>query len=147
MANEEEPVEKAIMTSSSAAIKFEDSVNTNLVTLVVGSGASGHYFDDAITRDLKNRLQYYVHLTTSRTILTAGGALLDGMAEDVLQSFVNDDNGNQIFFRVDAVAGLGIGRNLFSVMTAAKKGIVTVFDYEDEAKGIQNHRAATERER
>ena len=52
MANDEEPVEKALMTSSSVAIISEDSVNSNLVILMVDSGASGHYFDDAIIRDL-----------------------------------------------------------------------------------------------
>ena len=73
MANDEEPVEKALGTSPS-----------NLATLMVDSGASGHYFDDAIIRDLKHRLQDYVHLTTPRKILTAGGAMLNGTAEGVL---------------------------------------------------------------
>ena len=34
MANDEEPVEKAVMTSSSVAITSEDSVNSNLATLL-----------------------------------------------------------------------------------------------------------------
>ena len=34
MANDEEPVEKAVMTSSSVAITYEDSVNSNLATLM-----------------------------------------------------------------------------------------------------------------
>ena len=37
MANDEEPVEKAIMTSSSVAITSEDSVNSNLATLMAPS--------------------------------------------------------------------------------------------------------------
>ena len=53
MANDGEPVEKVLMTSLSVAVTFEDSVNSNLATLMVDSGASGHYFDDAIIRDLK----------------------------------------------------------------------------------------------
>ena len=58
MANDEEPVEKALMASSSAAITSEGSVNSNIAaTLMVDSGASGHYFDDAIIHDLKHRLQ------------------------------------------------------------------------------------------
>ena len=95
---------------------------------MVDSGASGHYFDDAIIRDLKHRLQDYVHLTTPRKILTAGGAMLDGTAEGVLQGLFTDDNGNQILVRIDIVVVPGIGRNLFSVMTASKKGIATIFD-------------------
>ena len=131
MANDEEPVEKALGASPSVAVTSEDSVNSNFATFVVESGASGVYFDGAIIRDLKHRLEDYVHLTTPRKILTAGGAILDGTVEGVLQDYVTDDNGNQILVRVDIVVVPGIGLNLFSVMTAAKKGIVTIFDYEN----------------
>ena len=95
------------------------------------SGASGHYFDDAAIRDPKHPLQNYVHLATPRKILTAEGVLLDGTAEGVLQGLVPDDCGNQILFRVDIMVRPEIGCNLFSVMTAAKKGIMTIFDYEN----------------
>ena len=46
------------MASSSAAFTFKDSVNSNLVIFMVSSGASDHYIDDAIIRDLKHRLQH-----------------------------------------------------------------------------------------
>ena len=85
MANDEEPAEKALGASPSVAVTSEDRFNTNLA-LMVESGASGHYFDDAIIRDVKHRLQDYVHLTTPRKILTAGGAKLDGTAEGVRQA-------------------------------------------------------------
>ena len=129
MVNEPESVEKALMASSSVAVTFEGSVN--LATLMVDSGALGHYFDDAIIRDLKHRLQDYVNVATFRKILTAGGALLDCMVEGVLQGLVTDDYGNQILVRVNIVVVSGIRHNLFSVMTTAKKGIVTTFDYEN----------------
>ena len=119
------------MALSSAANTSEDRVNSNLVTLMADNGASDHYFDDAIIRDLKHRVQNYVHLTTPRKILTAWGAILDGTAEGVLQGLVTDDGGNQILVRVDIVVMPGIGRNLFSVMRAAKNGIATIFDYEN----------------
>ena len=57
--------------------------------------------------------------------------MLDGTAEGGLQGLVNDDNGNQILDRVIIVAVPGIGLNLFLVMTAAKKSIATIFDYEN----------------
>ena len=76
-AGDEEPVEKIIMTSSSAFIISQDSVNNNFVINMVGSGASDHFFDDAIIRDLKHCLQGYAHLATPRKILTVRGALLD----------------------------------------------------------------------
>ena len=66
MANDEEPVEKALGASPSVAVTSEDSVNSSLATLMVDSVASGHYFDDAIIRDLKHRLPDYIHLTTPR---------------------------------------------------------------------------------
>ena len=103
MANDEEPVEKALTASSSSAVTPKDSVNSSLAPLMVDSGASGHYFDDAIICNLKRRLQEYVHLATPRKILTVGGVMLKGTAEGVLQDLVTDDNRNKIVVRVDIV--------------------------------------------
>ena len=57
--------------------------------------------------------------------------MLDSTAEGKLQGLVTDGYGNQTLVRVDIVVVSGIGRNLFSVMTAAKKGIMTIFDCEN----------------
>ena len=81
--------------------------------------------------DLKHRLQNFINLATPRKLLTTGGALLDGTAEGVLQ-------GNQILVRVDVVVVPGTGRNLFSIMTVAKKDIVTIFDYKNPRLGELN---------
>ena len=131
MANDEEPFERALMALSSVAVTSEDNVNSNLTTLMVDNETSGHYFDDVIIRDLKYRLQDYVYLNTPRKFLAAGGAMFDSTAEGVLQGLVINDNGNQILVRVDIVVVPGIGRSPFSVMAAAKKGIATIFDYEN----------------
>ena len=101
----------------------EGSVNGNLATLVVDSGASGHYFDNAIIHNLKHRLQDYAHLATPRKILTTGGAVLQGLT--------TDDNGNQVLVRVDIIGVPGIRHNLFSVRTTAKNSIATIFDYRN----------------
>ena len=77
------------------------------------SGASNPYFDDVIIHDLEHRLQDCVHLPTPRKILTAGGALLDGTAEDILQSLVTDEYSNQILVPVDIVVILGISPTCF----------------------------------
>ena len=130
MTNDEKPVAKALMALSSIASISEERVNSDLTTLMVDSGASGHYFDGAIIRDLKHRLQAYVHLATPRKILTSGGAMLTDTAEGVMQVLVTDDNGSQTLVWVDIVVVPGIRRNLFSVMTATSKGTVTIFDYE-----------------
>ena len=119
MANEEEPDMKALVASSTAVIISEDGVNGNLVTFMVDNGASGHYFVDAIIRDLKNRQHDYVHLSTPRKILATRGALLNGTIEGVLQGLITDGNGNQVLVRVDIVVVPGIRRDLISVMTVA----------------------------
>ena len=49
----------------------------------------------------------------------------------MLQGLDVDDNGNQILVRVGIVVVPGIGRNLFSMMTAAKRTIATIFVYEN----------------
>ena len=72
MANDEEPIKKALMASSLVVVTSEDSVDSNLATLMVDSGASGHNFDDDIILNLKHRLQDYVHLAMPRKILNAG---------------------------------------------------------------------------
>ena len=125
MADDKEPAEKVLIALSSAAITFKDSANSNLTTILVDSGASGHYFDDAIIRDLKRRLKGYVDLATPRTFFTAGEGLLDGTVEGVLLGLFIDNFDNQILVRVDIMVVPGTGRNLFSVMTVAKKSIVT----------------------
>ena len=83
MVNDEEPVEEALMASSLADITSQDNVNINFVTIMVDSGASGHYFVDAIIYDLKPRPQNNVHLATPHKILTAEGVLLDGTTKGV----------------------------------------------------------------
>ena len=112
------------------------------------SGASRHYFDDVIIRDLKHRPQDYVHLTTPRKIFTAGGAMVDGTVEGVLLGLVADDNGNRIFssgrYRIGArdwaQPVLGDDSN--------QKGRCHYLPLrKSQAGGIQSHRAATERER
>ena len=74
-----------------AEIERKPHVSGNVVTVLIDSGASGHYFDDSIISDLKHRSQDHTPLSTPRTILTAGGVLLDGTAKGVLQGLVTDD--------------------------------------------------------
>ena len=85
----------ALMASGPAAFKHKPSAGDDSVTVLVDSGASGHYFDDLIISSLKHRLLSYVLLTTPRKILTGGGALLAGTAEGILQGLVTDNHGEQ----------------------------------------------------
>ena len=99
----------------------------NVVAILVDTGASCYCFDDIIISDLKHRSKDYASKITPRTVLTAGGALLDGAAEGVLQGLITDDFGEQHLARIAILIVPGIGRNLFSVKTAATKGIVSIF--------------------
>ena len=51
-ADDEEPVEKIITTSSLAFIISQDSVNNNFVIIMVDSGASDHFFDETLSAGL-----------------------------------------------------------------------------------------------
>ena len=90
------------------------------------SGASGHYFDDPIVPSLKHRLLNYVLLTTTRNIINAGGALLGGMAEGILQGLVTDNHGEYSSLR----GLLSSLCNLFSGKSTTKKGVVSIFDFD-----------------
>ena len=111
-----------------AEIEHKTRESDNVVTVLVNSGASGHYFDDTIIPDLKLLVQDYTSLSTPRTILTIGGSLLEDTAEGVLQGLITDDYGEQHPAQIVILIAPGIGRNIFSVKTAERKGIVSIFD-------------------
>ena len=128
-----------LMASGPAAFKHKPSVGDSSVTVLVASGTSGHYFDDLIIPSLKHRLLNYVLLTTSRKILTDEGALLNDTAEGVLQGFVTDNHEEQHLAGIANLVVLDIGRNLFSVNSATKKDVVSIFDFDNprpELSGI-----------
>ena len=78
-------------------------------------------------------------LTTPRTILTAGGTLLDGTGEGVLQGVITNNDGNGHPVRIWILAVYAIGRNPFSVETAPRNGVVSIFNSENrrlEAVGV-----------
>ena len=129
----------ALMASGPAALKHKSSVGDRSVTVLVDSGASGHYFDDLIIPSLKHRLLKYILLTTPRKILTARRALLDGKAERILQGLVTDNHRDHNFTQIAILIVRGIGRNLFSIRLVTKKGVVSIFDLDSpriELSGI-----------
>ena len=129
----------ALVASGPAAFKHEPIAGDDTVTVLVDSGASVHYFDDLITLNLKHRLLNYVLLTTPRQIITAGGALLDGTAEGILQGLVTDNHGEQHLARIAILIMPGVGCNIFSVKPATKKGVVSISDCDNprlELSGI-----------
>ena len=79
------PLYGTALISSRAPIAYNNASDcSNLVHVLVDSGASDHYFDNFFIPELNRRLLDYTRLTTPRKILTAGGALLDGTGEGIL---------------------------------------------------------------
>ena len=56
------------------------------------------------------------------------GALLDGTPEVVLAGLIVDDYGEQRLARIASFTVPGIGRNVSSTTTAARKGTASSFD-------------------
>ena len=65
--------------------------------------------------------------------------MLDGTAEGILQGFITDNHGEQHLARIVILIVPGIGRNLFLVKSVKKKGVVSIFDFDNprlELSGI-----------
>ena len=129
---EGEPLDDtALMVSERAAFKHKPSARDDSVAVLRDSGASGHYFDGLIISSLKHRLLNYVLLTAPRKILTAGGAVLNGTTEGILEGLVTDNHGEQHLARIAILIMPSIGRNLFFAKSATKKGVVSIFDFDN----------------
>ena len=121
----------ALIASEPAAFKQKPSAGDDSVTALVNSGAFGHYFDDLPIPSLKHRLLNDFVLTTPRNIVTAGIALLDGTAEGILQGLVTDSNIKQYLARITVLIVPGIGCNLFYIKSATKKGVDSIFNFDN----------------
>ena len=92
---EEGPLYGTALISSPNSVAYNNASDcSNLVHILIESGASDHYFDDFLIPELNRRLLNYTCFTTPRIILTAGGALLDGTGEIILQGVITDNYGN-----------------------------------------------------
>ena len=104
---------------------------SNLVHVLVDSGASDHYFDDFLFPELNRCLLDYTCLTTPSKILTAARALLVGTREGILQGIIPDHYGNGHLVQTQILVVPTIGHNLFSVKRATRNGIVFICDPEN----------------
>ena len=110
-----------------AAEKWNRGSNS-LVSVMVDSGASGHYFDDALIPRLRYRLENYQELAIRRYITTAGGHQLEGSGQGLLRGHIIDAQGVQRLIQISVLIVPGLGRNLFSVKQASRNGVVSIFD-------------------
>ena len=82
---------------------------------MVDSGASGHYFDDALIPRLRHRLDNYQALAIRRWITTAGGHQLEEAGLGLLRGHSIGVQGLKCLTRLSVLAGPDVGRDLFSV--------------------------------
>ena len=110
-----------------AAEKWNRDSNS-LVSVMVDSGASGHYFDEALIPRLRYRLETYQELAIRRYVPTAEGHQLEGGGQGLLRGHLIDAQGVQRLIRISVLIVPGLGRNLFSVKQASRNGVVSIFD-------------------
>ena len=96
------------------------------MTMVVDSGASDHYVDDKLDKDIKQLMFDYQEFDTPRTITTAGLHTLLGTATGKVRSKVTDSNGRTRKATLPITIVPGIGRNRFS-SGAAQSITTTIF--------------------
>ena len=134
------PLYGTALMSSPAPVAYNNASDcSNFVHVLIDSGASDHYFDDFLIPGLNRRLLDYTCLTTPRKILAAGGALLGDTGEGILQGIITDNYGNGHLVRIQILVVPTIERNLFSMKTAIRNGIVSLFNRENhrlEAFGV-----------
>ena len=121
-------VEDGLALAVVPAAEKWNRVSNSLVSVMVDSGASGHYFDDALIPGLRYRLDNYQELAIRRWITTAGGHQLEGAGQGLLRGHIIDARGVQRLIQISALIVPGLGRNLFSVKQASRNGVVSIFD-------------------
>ena len=82
------------------------------VNVLVDSGASGRYFNDAIIPGFWDRLEEHKVLDGPRKISTAGRAGLKGTAQGMLRGHVVHDKGVRRIMQISCLIVSGLGRNL-----------------------------------
>ena len=102
--------------------------SNSLVSVMVDSGASGHYFDDALIPRLRYRLENYQELAIRRYITTAGGYQLERAGQGLLRGHIIDAQGVQRLIQISVLIVPGLGCNLFSVKQAPRNGVLSIFD-------------------
>ena len=101
--------------------------STTTLKLLVDSGSSSRYIDNASMPVVFERFPDYRLLTTPyRT--TAGDHVLHAEAEVTVPGTIKDSYGRMRRVSLSAYLVPGLGRHLYSVMVATRKGITTIFD-------------------
>ena len=122
------PLYGTALMSSPAPVTYNNASDcSNLVHVLVDSGAPDHFFDDLPS----------LSSTAVSWIIRASLRLATG--EGILQGIITDNYGNGHLLPIQILVVPTIGRHLFSVKTATRNGIVSIFDRENlrlEAFGV-----------
>ena len=97
-----------------AAEKWNRGSNS-LVRVMVDSGVSGHYFDDALIPGLRYRLDNYQALAIRRWVTTAGRHQLKEAGQGLPRGHSIDVEGVKRLTQLSVLAGPDAGWDLFSV--------------------------------
>ena len=129
----------ALMASEPAIFKHNPSAGDDSVTVLVDSGASGHYLDDLIIPSLKHHLLNYVLLITPSQDYHCRRSLAEWHDQrDTSRPRHRQSRGTATY--VDRYLHCAWQRtNLFSVKSATKKGVVFIFNFDNlrlELSGI-----------
>ena len=125
MANGEEPVEKALVASSLAAITSEDSVNSNLVTLMVDSERQ---ITPSATPSCRTSC---ISLRLAKFSLP-GELCWTVRRKACCKALSPTITATKVLVRVNTWWCLGLGTICSQlVMTTAKRDIVTILDFEN----------------
>ena len=89
--------------------------SNSLVSVMVDSGVSGHYFDDALIPGLRYRLDNYQALAIRRWITTAEGHQLKEAGQGLPRGHSIGAQGLKRLTQLSVLAGPDAGWNLFSV--------------------------------
>ena len=97
-----------------AAEKWNRGINS-LVSVMVDSGVSGHYFDDALIPRFRYRLDNYQALAIRRWITTAGGLQLKEAGQGLPRGHFIDVQELKRLTQLSVLAGSDAGWDFFSV--------------------------------
>ena len=107
--------------------------SNDFVNVLVDSGTSGHYFDDAIIAGLRNRLEEYKVLDAPRKSQPPGGEDWRHYAGSAPGPHHRRQS-SAAFTPTLCLIVPGIGRNLFSVKQAAPNGVVSILGMNSPPK-------------
>ena len=95
--------------------------------MLVDSGSSKHLVDPKLIHRVESRMQDYTKINPPMEIEAAGHNNLFGIAQGTLLVVVRDTQDVCRTVKLPIVLVPGLGRNLFSTVSAAQKGVKSIF--------------------